>query len=71
MAAPSAVTIEDLLVHADWLQRLAHRLVVDAASADDLVQQTWLVALERKPEPIGNVRAWLTRVVSNLSLIHI
>ncbi len=67
MAAPSAVTIEDLLVHADWVQRLAHRLVVDAASADDLVQQTWLVALERKPEPIGNVRAWLTRVVSNLA----
>lgn len=67
MATRSAVSIDDLLVHADWVQRLAHRLVADAASADDLVQQTWLVALERKPATIGNVRAWLARVVSNLA----
>ncbi|KAB2888015.1 MAG: hypothetical protein F9K40_20850, partial [Kofleriaceae bacterium] len=40
-ADPSA---EELLAHADWLRRLARALVGDAA-ADDVVQETYEVAL--------------------------
>jgi RNA polymerase sigma-70 factor (ECF subfamily) len=59
--------VDELLRHADWVHGLAHRLVVDSARADDLVQETWLVALERGPRHSGNLRAWLGRVVTSLA----
>jgi RNA polymerase sigma factor (sigma-70 family) len=59
--------LEELLQHADWVHGLAHRLVVDASRADDLVQDTWVVALERGPRHAGNLRAWLGRVVTSLA----
>jgi hypothetical protein len=36
---------ETLLEHATWLRRLAASLVGDPASADDLVQDTWVAAI--------------------------
>ncbi|MFT5155006.1 MAG: RNA polymerase sigma-70 factor (ECF subfamily), partial [Planctomycetota bacterium] len=67
--APSNTTphIEDLLKHADWVRGLARRLVNDDAQAEDLVQDTWLTAIERPPAHAGNIRAWLGRVVTNLA----
>lgn len=59
--------LDELLQHADWVRGLAHRLVVDASRADDLVQDTWVVALERGPHHSGNLRAWLGRVVQSLA----
>ena len=63
----SSQRIEELLLHADWVRSLARRLVLDAASADDLVQETYVVALERPPQHAGNLRAWLGSVVTSLA----
>ncbi|MFT7487200.1 MAG: RNA polymerase sigma factor (sigma-70 family), partial [Candidatus Paceibacteria bacterium] len=59
--------IEELLQHSDWVNSLAHKLVVDSASADDLVQDTWVVALRRPPTHAQNLRGWLGRVVTSLA----
>ena len=58
---------DELLAHADWVRGLARRLVLDAARADDLVQETWVVALERPPSHADNLRAWLGSVVTSLA----
>jgi RNA polymerase sigma factor (sigma-70 family) len=62
-AEPSA---EELLAHADWLRRLARALVGDAA-ADDVVQETYEVALTSPPKHEGALRPWLGGVARNLA----
>ncbi len=57
---------EDLLAHAAWVRGVAFALVRDAATADDLVQETWLAALRRPPEGGRPLRPWLAGVVRNL-----
>lgn len=59
--------IEQLLAHSDWVGGLARRLVTDAATADDVVQEAWLEALRRPPAHAGNLRGWLASVVSNVA----
>src|SRR5688500_9123101 len=60
-------TAEELLAHSPWLRRLAARLV-EPASADDLVQDTWVAALRSPPDADeGPPQPWLTRVVKNLA----
>ena len=56
---------EALLVHAGWMRALARRLVVDPDRADDVVQQSFVAALERPSRHTGNLPAWLRRVVTN------
>ena len=53
---------EELLQHADFLRGLARSLVSDAHGAEDLAQDTWVVALERRPGVLTSVRGWLSRV---------
>ena len=72
METPTAkrpAIIEELLVHADWLRRLAGRLV-DESDADDLVQETWIAALRSPPQRAqrapGSARPWLAQVLRNL-----
>ena len=68
MRNPSSnVDIGDLLVHADWVRHLARGLVANAAQADDVVQDTWVAALERPPVQATNLRGWLARVVRNVA----
>jgi len=55
----------DLIRHAAWLRRLAVALVGDLATADDLVQETFVAALSRPPRGGHMPRAWLARVVRN------
>ncbi|MEM7309034.1 MAG: sigma-70 family RNA polymerase sigma factor [Planctomycetota bacterium] len=50
-----------------WLTALARTLTRDGALADDLVQQTWLVANKSEP-PTGVSRPWLARVLRRLHL---
>ncbi len=59
----NAVGIEELLQHERWMRHLARRLVRDEASADDLVQQTWLEALRRPHRSIRAARGFLGSVV--------
>jgi len=59
--------MDELLAHAGWVRSLAAALVGDAASAEDLVQDTWLAALHRPPPPDVPPRPWLARIVRNLA----
>ena len=49
------------------LRRLARRLV-DDETADDVVQEAWLAALEARPGEVRRLNHWLARVVRNLAL---
>ena len=62
--------LEALLTHADWLARLARRLVTDAAAAEDLVQETWIAALRRPPDPDRPARPWLAGIARRLALVR-
>jgi RNA polymerase sigma-70 factor (ECF subfamily) len=55
---------EELRPH---LLSVAYRLTGTVADAEDAVQDAWL-RWERAAEPIADLRAWLTTVVSRLSL---
>jgi RNA polymerase sigma-70 factor (ECF subfamily) len=55
---------EELRPH---LLAVAYRLTGTVADAEDAVQDTWL-RWDRTAEPITDLRAWLTTVVSRLSL---
>src|SRR6202008_1706158 len=55
---------EDLRPH---LLAVAYRLTGTVADAEDAVQDAWL-RWDRTTEPITDLRAWLTTVVSRLSL---
>ncbi len=61
----SAVSIESLLAHADWVRALARQLVSDPASADDVEQEVWRAAIENPPRDGSNPRGWLASVARN------
>jgi RNA polymerase sigma factor (sigma-70 family) len=60
-------TAEQLLADADWLKRLAVRLAGDADDADDLVQESWIAAWRRQPDPGRPLRPWLAKVARDLA----
>lgn len=60
--------LQDLLKHREWLERLASSLVDDPDDARDLVQQTWLAALQRPPRD-RSLRGWLAGVLRNKALM--
>jgi RNA polymerase sigma-70 factor (ECF subfamily) len=66
--APGMHSIETLLSNSGWVRALAFHLCGDRATADDIVQETWLRALERPPGEPERERSWLRRVVTNLSI---
>lgn len=53
--------------HRDWLWGLAYRMTGVAADADEIVQDTFVRALERPPDPGRPLRPWLTTVTLNLA----
>jgi RNA polymerase sigma-70 factor (ECF subfamily) len=59
-------TSEQLMAEMAWVRRLARARVRDDAVADDVAQETWVVAAERRPAADRSLRPWLARVVSNL-----
>ncbi|MCP3915854.1 MAG: sigma-70 family RNA polymerase sigma factor [bacterium] len=67
---PSAMDSTTLLEHLDWVRALARRLVADADTADDLVQEAWLRLRSTPAVSVAAPRAWLGRVVRNLALEH-
>ncbi|MEW6745473.1 MAG: sigma-70 family RNA polymerase sigma factor [Planctomycetota bacterium] len=60
-----APSLEGLMAHSAWVRALARRLVQDESRADDIVQETWLAALEHPPQPGWGLRSWLGAVVRN------
>lgn len=61
-----ASTLDDLLTETGWLRRLARSLVGEAG-ADDLVQDTVLIAAEKRPTDGRPLKPWLARVITNLA----
>jgi RNA polymerase sigma-70 factor (ECF subfamily) len=51
-----------------FLQRLARQLVRGEAAAEDLVQETFLLALQHPPASATVLRSWLTRVARHLAI---
>ena len=64
---PTPVSADEILRHAEWIRRLASRLVADPATADDIVQQTWEAALRKPPAGGRSVQPWLARVLHNFA----
>src|SRR5690349_21397293 len=61
------LSIDDLLRHGAFVRALARRLVADDATADDVVQEVWLRALQRPPARGGSITGWLARVARNFA----
>jgi RNA polymerase sigma-70 factor (ECF subfamily) len=59
-------TTEKLLAEMGWVRQLARALVKDAALAEDVAQDTWLVAAKEQPDFERPIRPWLSRVVKTL-----
>jgi RNA polymerase sigma-70 factor (ECF subfamily) len=59
-------TSDQLMAEMGWVRKLARAMVKDDALADDIAQDTWLVAEEQQPDPDRPLRPWLARVVTNL-----
>ncbi len=62
MESEDRISIEALLGYQDWIQGLAQSLVGKGESAADVVQDTWMTALERPPRDAGNLKSWLASV---------
>lgn len=63
-------TADTLIQHARGLRAVARNLLADDASADDVVQETWRLALERPPHGGRGVGAWLREVTRRTALRH-
>jgi len=61
---------EALLEHTRWVRGLAHALVRDGQNVDDLVQDTWVAALEHPPQEARSLRAWLSGVLRNVARLE-
>jgi RNA polymerase sigma-70 factor (ECF subfamily) len=61
------MSLDELLSHKTWLQKFAERVARNHALADDLVQETWLVALQWQASGQELARPWLARVLRNLA----
>ena len=70
MHAGIGVSNDEVLELQAGLRALALRLVRDAPTADDLVQETWLVALERPRPGVRDLTAWLRGVTRNEAYRH-
>jgi RNA polymerase sigma-70 factor (ECF subfamily) len=58
---------ERFLAHGTFVRALARHLVRGAARADDVVQETWLAALEHPPRTDEAPRSWLAKVLRNFA----
>lgn len=67
MEPRSTLQPAELLEHTAWLRALARHLVSDAHAADDVVQMTFVVALERTERPREGLHAWLAGVARNVA----
>ncbi|MHC4224956.1 MAG: RNA polymerase sigma factor, partial [Planctomycetota bacterium] len=59
---------DSLLEHAGFLRALTRNLLADSNAAEDVVQQTYLTAIEHPPRHRRNLRAWLGVLARNLAL---
>ncbi len=65
--SPSRPDLEALLDNATWARALARSLVRDPHHAEDLVQRTFVAAIEHPPRDSSSPRGWLASVLRNLA----
>jgi RNA polymerase sigma-70 factor (ECF subfamily) len=53
------------LAHSEFIKTIAQKLLYHQDDADDVIQQTWLAALHKPPDPEKPVRRWLALVARN------
>ncbi|MFT4540658.1 MAG: RNA polymerase sigma factor (sigma-70 family) [Planctomycetota bacterium] len=68
MTPPLLMSTEQMLEHARSLRKLARGLLLDDGSAEDVVQEAWVLALERPPAHQERIGGWLHTVVRTLAL---
>ncbi|MFT5049396.1 MAG: RNA polymerase sigma factor (sigma-70 family) [Chlamydiales bacterium] len=68
MTDTSSIDVQTLVQHGEFLRALARSIVSDEHAADDVVQQSWVAALESPPGTVSSVKLWLGRVARNLAL---
>ena len=61
VSADEPIDINLLLEQRSSLKALAMGLLKDEGRAEDVVQDTYLTALERPPRPGGSFPAWLAK----------
>ena len=62
------LTERDLQDHAAWIEGLARALARDEHTAQDLVQDAYVAALEHPPQSATPLRPWFAKVVRNAFL---
>lgn len=67
MTRPAAADVDTFEAERPRLRALAYRMLGEAAEADDVVQDAWL-RYSLAPGPIDRPAAWLTTVVTRLSI---
>ena len=67
MQRPVPIPSDMLLAHAGALRALAKRILGDAEAAEDVVQETWVAALERPPARRERISGWLGAVARTLA----
>ena len=60
--------LEDAGVQSRALRAIARSLVLDDATAEDILQEAWLKAVTQPPREAGALMPWMRRVVKNLAL---
>ena len=68
MTPPPPIPIETLLRHAGRLRSLARGLLDDEHAAEDIVQETLVVAMQHPPADRNRLGAWLRTVARRLAL---
>lgn len=63
-----SLSIDTMLQHGSGLRRLARSLLADEHTSEDVVQDTWTVALEHPPATAESLGGWLRRVTRSLAL---
>lgn len=73
MSENGVLPVADLYAeHRRFLWSLSYRMLGSASDADDVVQDTFMRALERPPQRLDEpVRPWLVKVALNLSRDHL
>jgi RNA polymerase sigma factor (sigma-70 family) len=61
------VDVETLLEHREFLRRLLRRLIGDESRVEDILQETWIAALDRTDLRREGLRGWLVTVSRNLA----
>jgi RNA polymerase sigma-70 factor (ECF subfamily) len=64
----TTASVTELLARAGWLRGLARRLTSDREDADDLLQDTWLAAVELRGQATTTPASWIAAVIRSLFL---